>query len=134
MAKSIAIFILICCACAGVSAQEKLYNHVYWEAQGTHTNELLGLGGLDTIGKISDAVEHALAIGADGGSSYVRNQVPFDTLRQYKFPGQKVLRCSLNGDSYPDFVCWDANLRKITVLFGTAVFNQFNTALVLNGD
>lgn len=110
---------------------EDLFNHLYWSAQGTHVNQLLGCSGLDTIGYVNDTIRHAFALGMDGGSSYIFNRFPGDTTRQYKFPGQKVLRANFNGDKYPDFACWDKQAQQITVLFGTRDPIAFDTVLVL---
>jgi len=120
-------------ACQATHAQEPIYNHLYWDAKGTRGNQLLGMSGLSYLGKLSDAVPHAVAIGEFEKARLIFNQGIRDTTPQYYFPGNKVWRCSMNGDSFPDFVCWNGAQHKITVLFGTHDPVKFDTALVLNG-
>lgn len=114
-------------------AQADMFQHVYWEAKGTHAQQQFGFSGMDTLGKLNDTIPHALSIGSDGGGSFVYNRFPLDTLRHYKFPGTYVRKCSLNGDKFPDYVCWDdVNAVDITVLLGTARIDSFKTAFVLH--
>lgn len=114
-------------------AQVDMFQHVYWEAKGTHAQQQFGFSGMDTLGKLNDTIPHALSIGSDGGGSFVYNRFPLDTLRHYKFPGNYVRKCNLNGDKYPDYVCWDdVNDVDITVLLGTARIDSFKTAFVLH--
>lgn len=115
-------------------SQENLFNHVYWHAHGTHQNQLFGMSGLDTLGAVSPDAQHALSIGSDGGSSYILNRFPLDTARQYKFPGEKVIRANFNRDSFPDYLVWSSGSHRITVLYGTPVYNVFDTAFVIQGD
>jgi hypothetical protein len=114
-------------------AQEDLFKHLYWSGLGTHVNQQFGCTGLDTVGYLNDTIRHAFALGEDGAEYLVFNRFPGDTTRQYRFPGQRVMRASMNGDKWPDFVCWDKSTQTITVLFGTDSLARFDTALVLRG-
>lgn len=150
MKQLILLSFLFSAACAVAQPFGNLWNHVYWQAGGNYFNESFGIDGLDTIGRINDTIPDALAIGADADSgtiyqmSYILNRTPLDslhpdTMRQYSFPGNKVIRGNINGDPYPDFVVYDQNPhgfdghRIITILFGTSKIDSFTTALVING-
>src|SRR5579883_1676208 len=109
------------------------------QALGSHSGQQLGVTGLDTLGQVADTVRHALSIGADGGASYILNRTPLtpskpDTARIYKFPGENVIRCDLNGDGKPDFVINNnsQSSNAVTVLLGTDTINKFDTVLYLN--
>ena len=127
------------------SAQENLFNHVYWQAEGGHDFQQYGNFGLNYLGRINDTIRHAMAINSDPfygekkGASLIYNRYPLDTTTHYTFPGQTVVRCNMNNDSFPDFVCWDATargvdgIRYMTVLFGTARPDSFVTAAVIHG-
>jgi hypothetical protein len=79
-----------------------MFQHLFWNARGTHQNENMGITGLDYIGRLNDTILHAVAIGGDGGSYLVFNRDSLDTVRHFKFPGTKVNRGNMNGDTYPD--------------------------------
>ena len=127
-----------------VSAQPSLFDHLFWEAQGHRPNQLWGMSGLSYLGRLNDTIQHAVAIGEITGSfngdvrrdiaALVFNRDSLDTVRHYEFPGTRVWRCNMNGDSVPDFVCWDGQQRTITVLFGTPNPIVFDTALRIQGD
>jgi len=121
-------------ACQTTHAQEPIYNHLYWDAKGTAWPQFFGYNGLSYLGKLSETVTHAVAIGEFEKARLIFNQGIRDTTPQYYFPGNKVWRCSMNGDSFPDFVCFSPSRRRITVLFGTSDPTTFDTALVLQGD
>jgi len=120
---------------------QNLFDNLYWEGTGSRGDQFYAAAGLDTIGYINDTIQHAISIGENyffqyGNigtpiSGFVLNRFKGDTARIYEFPGQKVIRGNINGDKYPDFVCWNIGNRKITVLYGTAKIDSFVTALVL---
>lgn len=131
--KYILAFLILLPVCS-LAQMVNLNNNLYWDAYGSQAKQAFGYGGLDYLGRINDSIPHALSIGSDGGASYVFNQIPLDTLRRFKFPGQEVHRCNLNKDPYPDFVCWSSANRNITFLFGTEKPDSFRVARVLPGN
>ncbi len=123
------MLLLISCSCF---AQEDIFNHEWWEAVGSHTNQGLGIG-LDTVGYLNDSIPDAVTIGADGSLRYVWNRTKLDTTPHYEFPGSVVVSGDINGDGKKDFVVWNSSTQTITVLFGTDIINEFDTELVLHG-
>jgi hypothetical protein len=111
-----------------------MFDHVYWKAYGTRSGYRWGQAGLDTLGRLNDSTPMALAIGEEGEvSNEVYNRAPYDTTRHFQFPGSVVIPGSMNGDAYPDFVCYNQTQQRVTVFFGTARPDSFVTALVLQG-
>ena len=111
--------------------QANIFDNLSWSAKGSHANQSLGASGLDYIGYVNDTIQHAFALGEDGGSSYVFNRKAGDTTRQFKFPGHKVFRANFDGNLYPDFLCWDG--AQIKMLLGTAKIDSFHV-VELHGD
>jgi hypothetical protein len=126
-----------------------MFNHLYWTCKGTVESQSYGYGGLSYLGRLSDSVQHAVAISnyaIDDGVPYpdtgraraslVLNRSPFDTARVYEFPGQKAIRANFNGDTIPDFLVWGRSPAQITILFGTPQLGRFDTAAVIpiNGN
>src|SRR5579872_6006250 len=131
---------------ASVFAQANLYDHLYWDAKGNRSNQLRGMSGLSYLGRLNDTIPHAVAIGEITGSfngdvrrgisSVIFNRYPGDTVRQFELPGSQVWRCTLNDDSFPDYVCLGHQPNGgnwiFSVLYGTAKPGVFDTAFVLD--
>src|SRR5579872_4621426 len=49
-------------------AQANLFDHLFWQAYGTHDGREWGGSGLDTLGKINDTIPHAITIAEAGGA------------------------------------------------------------------
>lgn len=115
-------------------AQANLFDHVYWEAKGTRTNQGFGISGLDSLGRINDSIPQALSIGSDGGACFVYNRFPLDTVTHFKFPWHKVWRVNLNSDEYPDYINLDDNMGHLTVFRGTTKIDSPVVAFSLKGN
>lgn len=138
LSKVIVVACTLFVAAEAVHAQQDMWKHVGWKSNGNFDGQEWSGRGLSYIGKLHDTIPHAIAIAesqTDGRvfSNLAYNNYPGDTARHFSFPGQTIIRGNMNGDAYPDFVCWDALGRNITVLFGTPKIDSFTTAMFMQG-
>ena len=142
--KYILLFLALLTLATKSHAQPDLFNHLLWDARGNRPNQLWGMSGLSYLGYLDSANQHAVAIGEITGSftgdvrkgvaALCYNNGKGDTARHYEFPGTQVVRGSINGDAYPDFVCWDHRSKRIVVLFGTSNPILFDTAVIIQSN